>query len=129
MGCDYKKMTCRIFVMVVLAAGVVACSESNKNSVQSADQKSEFGVFCDSFTSITERQDFANMSPTHRYNLLNAELEQKLGETSSAYIAWLAIATANPSIRYKLLEDAAHSVGESHWHCESALDHIAEVNP
>src|SRR5690606_36638061 len=98
-----KYLCLGVFFLLALSA----CS-ADKNE-QFVAVKTDFDLFCEQFTMVTESAGFSSLTSEDRAAKLDVMLTEKLEPSSNAYIAWAAIRNGPPSERYFLYKDAAAS--------------------
>ena len=79
--------------------------------------KSDFDNVCELFEQLDKQTDVETLSNTQRNDFIIAEIDTNLPETSDARVAWVAIDSAVPEMRYELFKSAAESVLNKQWQC------------
>lgn len=120
---DNQKMMMRLCLSLFVFFLLSACSPEK----QSIAVKSDFDVFCEQFTLLTESADFSSLTGEDRAIKLDSMLSGKLEPSTNAYIAWTAIRNSPPSERYFLYKDAAASIGAGNWKCPAVEQYGHEV--
>lgn len=116
-----KYLCLSVFFLLALSG----CSaDENKQTVTA---KTDFDLFCEQFTMVTESAGFSSSTSEERASTLDAMLTEKLEPSSNAYIAWTAIRNGPPSERYSLYKDAAASTGYGDWACPAVKLHGSEI--
>ena len=118
-------MTKYLCLSVLFLLVFSACSADENKLIVAA--KTDFDLFCEQFTMVTESADFSTLTSEERASTLDTILTEKLESSSNAYIAWTAIRNGPPSERYFLYKDAAASTGYEDWECPAAKLHGSEI--
>ena len=118
-------MTKYLCLSVLFLLVLSACSADENKLIVAA--KTDFDLFCEQLTMVTESADFSSLTSEERASQLDAVLTEKLEPSSNAYMAWAAIRNGTPSERYFLYKDAAASTGYENWACPAVKLHGSEI--